>query len=79
MTTQRATQAEKAAAWDRLMASTDTDGDAILAAWQALNETVQAREAYMSACERTRGYVTTSGGTCREGAFMVISGGYPAR
>jgi hypothetical protein len=45
MTTQRATQAEKAAAWDRMMESTATDANhAVMEAWQALRETVQARE-----------------------------------
>jgi hypothetical protein len=42
--TDRATQAEKAQAWDRLMKSTKTDPLALMDAWEWLEQQVKERE-----------------------------------
>jgi hypothetical protein len=42
--TERATEAEKAEAWNRVMASTGSDADALMAAWEWLDGTVRKRE-----------------------------------
>jgi hypothetical protein len=43
--TERATQAEKAAAWDHMMHSTNVNADeAVMLAWEWLSDTVQTRE-----------------------------------
>jgi hypothetical protein len=44
MATKRATSAEKAQAWDRLMDSTKNDSEAIEEAWTWLDQAVLERE-----------------------------------
>lgn len=45
MVNHRATQAEKAAAWDLLMKSLKSDAEAVMDAWEFLHDTVLEREA----------------------------------